>query len=405
MVKESKSAYVGDVAELFAGVGGFRLGLEKAGWRTVYSNQWEPSTKRQHASEVYVHNFGSEGHSNDDVSTVAKIPKKFDLLVGGFPCQDYSVAKSKSSASGLEGKKGVLWWEILRLVKQHKPKFLFLENVDRLLKSPAQQRGRDFAVMLSSLGAEGYSVEWRVVNAADYGFPQRRRRVFIVAYKTKEKLTADTLLKTGVLASSLPVTEGKTRSVGEISSDLLEVSSLFGKDLKLSPFLNSGFFQKGKFESMEVISSYSGASKTLGDVLLPLNKVPDSFHISPSSLKKWKYFKGAKSEERVHSSGYKWNYTEGSMVFPDPIDRPSRTLLTGEGGSSPSRFKHVVTQDGVNRRLHPIEMERLNGFPDDWTRFSGEEEVSDVKRAFFMGNALVVGLIELVGKELAKRMS
>jgi DNA (cytosine-5)-methyltransferase 1 len=93
------------------------------------------------------------------------------------------------------------------------------------------------------------------------------------------------------------------------------------------------------------------------------------------------------------------------MVFPDPIDRPSRTLLTGEGGSSPSRFKHVVTQDGVNRRLHPIEMERLNGFPDDWTRFSGEEEVSDVKRAFFMGNALVVGLIELVGKELAKRMS
>jgi DNA (cytosine-5)-methyltransferase 1 len=404
LAKENKSPYAGDVAELFAGVGGFRLGLEKAGWRTVYSNQWEPSTKRQHASEVYVHNFGSEGHSNEDISTIERIPKKFDLLVGGFPCQDYSVAKSKSSASGLEGKKGVLWWEILRLVKHHKPKFLFLENVDRLLKSPAQQRGRDFAVMLSSLGAEGYSVEWRVVNAADYGFPQRRRRVFIVAYKTKEKLTAETLLKTGVLATSLPVTEGKIRNVGEISSDLLEVSSLFGKHLKLSPFLNSGFFQKGKFESMEVISSYSGAPQTLGNVLLPLDQVPDSFHISSSSLKKWKYFKGAKSEERVHSSGYKWKYTEGSMVFPDPIDRPSRTLLTGEGGSSPSRFKHVVTQDGVNRRLHPIEMERLNGFPDDWTRFSGAEEVSDVKRAFFMGNALVVGLIELVGKELAKRM-
>jgi DNA (cytosine-5)-methyltransferase 1 len=354
---------------------------------------------------VYVHNFGAEGHSNEDVSTLEKIPKKFDLLVGGFPCQDYSVAKSKSSASGLEGKKGVLWWEILRLVKLHKPKFLFLENVDRLLKSPAQQRGRDFAVMLSSLGAEGYSVEWRVVNAADYGFPQRRRRVFIIAYKTKEKLTAETLIKTGVLASALPVTEGKTRNTGEISSDLLEVSSLFGKHLKLSPFLNSGFFQKGKFESIEVISSYSGASKTLGDILLPLSQVPEAFHIATSSLEKWKYFKGAKSEQRVHSSGYKWNYTEGSMVFPDPIDRPSRTLLTGEGGSSPSRFKHVVSQDGVNRRLHPIEMERLNGFPDDWTRFSGAEEVSDVKRAFFMGNALVVGLIELVGKELAKRMS
>lgn len=403
--EKNDSNHVGNVAELFAGVGGFRLGLEKTGWRTVYSNQWEPSTKRQHASEVYIHNFGSDGHSNEDIATVAKIPRKFDLLVGGFPCQDYSVAKSRSSATGLEGKKGVLWWEILRLVKLHKPKFLFLENVDRLLKSPADQRGRDFAVMLSSLGTEGYAVEWRVINAADYGFPQRRRRVFIVAYRSKRNLSTNTLLKDGVLASALPVQEGNTRSSGEISSDLLEVSSNFGKGLKVSPFLNSGYFQKGRFESLDVKSAYSGNYRNLGDVLIPLKEVPESFRISPSSLEKWQYLKGSKSEERVHRSGYKWKYTEGAMVFPDPLDRPSRTLLTGEGGSSPSRFKHVISQDGVVRRLHPIEMERLNGFPDDWTRFAGSEELSDARRAFFMGNALVVGLVELVGQELAKRMS
>lgn len=405
MVAKSKTAHVGEVAELFAGVGGFRLGLDKAGWRTVYSNQWEPSTKRQHASDVYVHNFGEDGHSNDDIATVERIPRKFDLLVGGFPCQDYSVAKSKSSSTGLEGKKGVLWWEILRLVKLHKPKFLFLENVDRLLKSPAQQRGRDFAVMLSSLGSEGYSVEWRVVNAADYGFPQRRRRVFIIAYKSQSKMSEDTILTSGVLASSLPVVRGHSTNKGEISSDLLEVSANFGKDLKVSPFLSAGYFQKGKFVSVEVKADFHGKGVNLGDILLKDKEVPDSFQIDPSSLEKWRYLKGAKAEERIHSSGYKWKYTEGAMVFPDPLDRPSRTLLTGEGGTSPSRFKHVISQNGRFRRLHPIELERLNGFPDNWTKYAGEEELSDVRRAFFMGNALVVGLVELVGKELAKRMN
>ena len=177
---------VGTVAELFAGVGGFRIGLAEAGWKTVYSNQWEPSTKAQHASSVYVANFGEEGHSNEDISKVDRIPKKFDLLVGGFPCQDYSVAKTLNAAKGLRGKKGVLWWEILRLVQEHKPKFIFLENVDRLLKSPSKQRGRDFAIMLRTLGDEGYQIEWRVVNSADYGFPQRRifggRRNLLLGY-------------------------------------------------------------------------------------------------------------------------------------------------------------------------------------------------------------------------------
>lgn len=393
---------VGTVAELFAGVGGFRLGLEAVGWQTVYSNQWEPSTKRQHASEVYVHNFGPEGHSNEDISKVDRIPRNFDLLVGGFPCQDYSVAKSRSSATGLEGKKGVLWWEILRLTKQHQPKFLFLENVDRLLKSPASQRGRDFAIMLSSLGQEGYSVEWRVVNAADYGFPQRRRRVFIVAYKSKRPLGEETISTSGILAEALPVEVSGSWASDELSEDLLELSQTFGKGLKQSPFKSAGVFHQGRYFTVEVKSAWEGKAQTLGDVLEPSVSVDDSYYLDAKSLEKWQYLKGAKSEERTHSSGYKWKYTEGSMVFPDPLEKPSRTILTGEGGTSPSRFKHVVAQDGKLRRLTPLELERLNGFPDGWTA-EGSEKISDVRRAFFMGNALVVGLIERVGAELAHR--
>ena len=105
----------GRVCELFAGVGGFRLGLEKSGWEVVWSNQWEPHNKAQWASKCYVAHFGDGGHSNEDISKVpaAEIPDH-DLLVGGFPCQDYSVATTLSKAVGIRGKKGVLWWQIYR---------------------------------------------------------------------------------------------------------------------------------------------------------------------------------------------------------------------------------------------------------------------------------------------------
>jgi DNA (cytosine-5)-methyltransferase 1 len=177
------------VAELFAGVGGFRLGLE--GWKgnsatslykkpiespyhIVFSNQYEPSTKAQHASMVYEARWGKGNHNGNDINEVelSDIPEHH-MLVGGFPCQDYSVATTLKNSKGLIGKKGVLWWAIHKiLAAQKKPtKYLLLENVDRLLISPAKNRGRDFAIILQSLNELDYCVEWRVVNAADFGCP------------------------------------------------------------------------------------------------------------------------------------------------------------------------------------------------------------------------------------------
>lgn len=404
---------VGTVAELFAGVGGFRIGLARAGWKTVYSNQWEPSTKVQHASDVYVANFGPEGHSNEDIASVERIPKKFDLLVGGFPCQDYSVAKTLNSSRGLRGKKGVLWWEILRLVELHKPKFIFLENVDRLLKSPASQRGRDFAVMLRTLGDAGYVIEWRVVNAAEYGFPQRRIRVFIVARKittlSKKINPFEYITKTGILATALPVTPTQLIcSEIEIDKDAEKVSKFFNKkQISKSPFLNTGIFLKDTSYTLKTEPSPRNISyKTLGDILENEADVDESFYVPEIQLKEWKFLKGAKSIERIHKeSGTKYNYAEGSMAFPDLLTNPSRTILTGEGGTAPSRFKHIIKTKKGFRRLTPVELERLNGFPDDWTlKDSKGNKVSNAKRAFFMGNALVVGLVELVGEVIAKEM-
>lgn len=415
MVYKSKSYRepsdpVGNVAELFAGVGGFRIGLARAGWKTTFSNQWEPSTKVQHASDLYVSRFGTKGHTNVDISTIESLPSNVDLVVGGFPCQDYSVAKSLNTSKGLKGKKGVLWWEILRLVGKSKPKYIFLENVDRLLSSPSKQRGRDFAVMLKTLGDSGYAIEWRIVNAAQYGFPQRRIRVFIVAYRKTlaKKVSPEKVIhQEGILARALPI-ESLEMELQEIDlkKDATQISAHFNSGGKKSPFLNSGYFINGIAYTVKSTPRTPEKFATLGDVLEPDSRVPESFWVEPGRLKEWKYMKGAKRIERVHqASGTVYNFAEGKMAFPDLLSKPSRTILTAEGGTTPSRFKHIIKKSKGYRRLTPLELERLNGFPDNWTETLADgNRISDTKRAFFMGNALVVGLVEKVGKVIAKEM-
>lgn len=416
----SKKKNIIKVAELFAGVGGFRIGLEKASsrFKTIYSNQWEPSTKKQDASELYVKAFGNQGHSNSDINDVKTNEiEDHDLLVGGFPCQDYSVATSLKNSKGLFGKKGVLWWQIFRILDEkgaQRPSYLFLENVDRLLGSPAIQRGRDMAVILSSLQSLDYAVEWRVINAADYGMPQRRRRIFIIAYKKgtqifkellKQKNQVDWLLEEGIIAKTFPAIPktGSTIKQFELSSDFKKESDEFNKSAKkLSPFENSGLMIGTQVFTLKTIAEFDGPRVLLKDVLINEDDVPTEYYIDKNELERWTYLKGSKNEPRTNKAqGYTYKYTEGSMVFPDALEKPSRTIITGEGGRSPSRFKHVVeVAKGKYRRLTPIELERLNMFPDDHTA-----GVPDVKRAFLMGNALVTGVIERIGKELDKRIN
>ena len=399
---------VGNVVELFAGVGGFRIGLARAGWKTVFSNQWEPATKIQHASNVYIARFGKDGHSNEDIANVDSLPRNIDLLVGGFPCQDYSVAKTLNSSKGLKGKKGVLWWEILRLVEDQEPKFIFLENVDRLLKSPSNQRGRDFAVMLKTLGDVGYTIEWRVVNAAEYGFPQRRIRVFIVATKKKrgvKKQTPESIIsKTGILARALPI-EKLTSELQEIELEekAEQITTRFNKGGGKSLFMNSGYYEDGIAYTVKSEAKLSKTAMVLGDVLQADSQVPDEYWVDDNRRPEWEFLKGAKSIKRTHKgSGVSYNYAEGKMAYPDLLTNPSRTILTAEGGNTPSRFKHIIERKGRYRRLTPKELERLNGFPDDWTLTDNAGNVvADTKRSFFMGNALVIGLIEKVGKVIA----
>ncbi|GAB5604172.1 DNA (cytosine-5-)-methyltransferase [Sideroxyarcus sp. TK5] len=400
-------------SELFAGVGGFRLGLERSGWKTVFANQWEPATKVQHAAECYLSHFPDERgnpHFNQDINIVTSLLEKdpsvipdHTLLVGGFPCQDYSVATTK--AKGMLGKKGVLWWEIEKIVRIKQPPFLLLENVDRLLVSPAKQRGRDMGILLGCLRDLGYSVEWRVINAADYGLPQKRRRIFIFAFRNDTKvakklkkvgLTHEWLQQKGFFASDFQV---KVEPVDHDEPDLFDKTVQEISDSFAFKLHNAGVMSEGRIYTLKVTPQHQPIS-TLGSILQ--SSVDESFYIPESDINKtkgWKYVKGSKREERTNkATGYKYFFTEGAIPFPEKLDTPSRTLLTGEGNQNPNRSTHLI-QDPTNgryRTLTPIEAERLNGFPDDWTNTG----MPKGKRYFCMGNALVVGLIERMGKRL-----
>ena len=281
------------VVELFAGVGGFRIGLEGASdaYDTIWNNQWEPSTQHQDASLVYRARFGSKGHSNVDINLVkTKDIPDHDLLVGGFPCQDYSVAATLSRSGGIEGKKGVLWWQIYRILEEKgdkRPHYIFFENVDRLLNSPATQRGRDFAIILASLSDLGYVVEWRIINAADYGMPQRRRRTYIVGYlqnsvvAKKVEALDDWVKYDGVLAQAFHfnVKEG-SESEFDIIGSIQKVSETFNKGQKESPFGNAGVMSNRNVYSVDADPMYDGPIQTLGNNLVDEDFVPEEFFIS-----------------------------------------------------------------------------------------------------------------------------
>lgn len=390
------------VCELFAGVGGFRLGLEKSSsdWETVWFSQWEPGKKNQWAHDCYVKHFGDiDEFTGIDISLVdkTKIPEH-NLLVGGFPCQDYSVAHSLNGEKGIEGKKGVLWWQIRDILISKKAPFVLLENVDRLLKSPSKQRGRDFGIILACFAALNYTVEWRVINAAEYGAAQRRRRTFIFAYSNnteyakglEQKNESQIISANGFFAKTFPITNFEKINSCEIDySDLSKLSDSFSFS-----FQNAGFMKNGKIFTTETTSQKENPIPLRN--LIEKN-VDENFYLT-TNLEKFKYLKGAKKIERTAKNGFKYTFSEGPVAFPDKLDLPARTMLTSE--STVNRSTHVI-EDPETKKLRlitPLEAERIQGFDDNWTNTGMPQKF----RYFCMGNALVVPLITRMGKELTK---
>ncbi len=584
------------VIELFAGVGGFREAMStdktKVFYKVVWSNQWEPKESKkkgdhQTANKVYLAKFAKEGspHCSEDIDKVTgekgmpKIPESFDLLVGGFPCQDYSVAKPRNASEGINGPKGVLWWNIRKILEKRTPRFVLLENVDLLVKSPSECRGRDFAIILKCLDELGYFVEWRVINAGDYGYIQRRRRTYIFAYQPSShkearlsNLSSDVLREESLLNKVFKISDLTDISLHEFDPkiDSEKLKDAYQPKRGASPFMATGIMAKGRcISANHKVVRGKRPKQYLKNALLRKSEIKDGAELESlrihgqERIKAWAYVKGKKDEirrklqplenyvktklagkltmsgpemrelakslpdrleldvlikspgknpklltredvndsvraafaydkkalpigtvishdiiskalksknmrkrveqnifltlknrshpSRTHSQrtcktvstigqavkylsgknieyspptkeprvtfdrdsaahiSIAYRYQEGAMAFPDPLNKPSRTIITSEGGPSVSRFKHVIcelcarregghkpgkkcVQSGQLRRLHPTEIERLNGFPQSHS--DACTDISPNKRIMLMGNAVVVDLLE-----------
>lgn len=400
------------VAEMFAGVGGFHLGLNRASkhFDIVWANQYEPARRNQFAYNIYRKNFPKTLIENEDISKLdkSKIPD-FDLLVGGFPCQDYSVASS--GAKGLYGKKGVLWWDIIEVIKEKNPQFIFLENVDRLLTSPGvktENAGRDFGMILKTLSKLDYGVTWKMINAADYGFPQKRRRTFIFGFrndthymnevrkifKKEDNDILSFLTNAAPFSSTLKNEEIDTFLQCNLNEydDLAIFSEKFSikKGFKKTGVMVDGLVYNADYQPV------TRGKNILRNIIKTAGE-DSSLYLSNEKVDKFKQLKNGFRTTKISKTGYEYKYGMGRVPFPDSLDQPARTMVTTE--HTISRMSHVISDPKTNklRLISPEEAEKINTFPENWTKLDG---VSDSNRYFTMGNALVVDLVAEIGSQI-----
>lgn len=320
--------------ELFAGVGGFRLGIERAipGAKCVYANEWD-----EYAAETYQKHFGEIDTQDIKAVRASDIPAH-DLITGGFPCPDFSIAGKRK---GFGDPRGRLFFEIVRIARHHRTPYLFLENVTGLL---SHDQGDTFEKILRTLDGLRYDVQWQVLNSKDFGVPQRRERVFIVA--------------------SL---RGKPRpQVFPITGPTQENPAV----IKSEQTLNKG--QSGRTYDPD------GLAPTLGTMDGGGNKQPKII---------------VKANTR---GGYEVASPGDSLNYSVPSSKTRRGRVGKQVAQTLDTGVQQAVIDGEDiRRLTPVECERLQGFPDGWT-----EGQSDRQRYRQMGNAVTVNVIEAIASRL-----
>jgi len=219
--------------------------------------------------------------------------------------------------------------------------------------------------------------------------------------KIQESNKGEWLFKKSPIAKAFPIRQNEVKELIEkrLNKIILECKK---ENKNLSPFLNTGLLFEKKIYTVKTFPKYNGEKQILKDILQNKGKISAEFIVNDKKdIDRWRKAKMAKSLIRTTKSGHSYKYSEGKMPFPDSINKPSRTITTGEGGKSPSRSKHIIKVKGTYRRLTPLELERLNRFPDNHTKV---DEISNTRRAFLMGNALVVTIVEKIGKELYKQI-
>jgi DNA (cytosine-5)-methyltransferase 1 len=411
---------------LFAGIGGFELAMSRVGIHTVASVEIDPK-----ASGVLTNHFPNSRIFSDVKGVTSEqlfgagFDSKRGIITGGFPCQDLSVAGRRA---GLAGERSGLFWEIHRLLAETRSEWFVLENVPGLLSS---NDGRDMGTVLSTLGQLGYGVAYRVLDAQHFGVAQRRRRVFIVGrlgndWRTPAKILDIGEGRRGYIEAGFKARKDTTRPslggaqrggltgselVGTLAArDYKGVSSQYIEENKVIPFVKvvrsgardlDGNLPPEVWARQDVaptLNLMDNTGETRATVVALQNTVLGrSDTAGPQG-------RGHSDEEgpmftldttSPHGIVFHPHRSDGARVQGDTIN--TLTSFMGTGGLNTPMVASTVV-----RRLTPVECERLQGFPDNWTEFSGSKAQADSSRYKQTGNAVAVPVVQWIMDRLVR---
>jgi DNA (cytosine-5)-methyltransferase 1 len=367
---------------LFAGVGGFDLAMQRQGIDVKAAVEIDKK-----AREVLAKQFPST-KLFDDVKEVTGeqlratgfIPER-GIITGGFPCQDLSIAGLRK---GLAGERSGLFHEIIRLADELRPQMFVLENVPGLLSS---QQGKDMGIVITALVERGYGVCWRVLDSQNFGVPQRRRRVFIVASLGNHRQPVEVLFERESSQWNFEAL-GKTRKA--IANRAEESLRTFVKAKRAQTVDDDESWVEK--ETVPTLNAFDiGDTRTTTAILFQGNRVGDPrFYedgISPTVLNRWGT--GGNNVPLMLSHGGEQANTITASIYH------KQTVVNQDVSSG-----HLLHNDFIVRRLTPKECERLQGFPDDWTA-----DQADSNRYKQMGNAVTVPVAEWIMKRVVKYWS
>ena len=355
--------------ELFAGIGGFRLGLERAGHECVWSNEIV-----EKARSIYEHNF-KDIPDGRDIRTIQpdEIPD-CDLLVGGFPCATFSVA-GRRTGFGTEDTRGTLFFEICRILRSKRIPYVFLENVKGLLNHDG---GRTFGVIIASLDELGYDIQWECVNSKNFGVPQNRERVFIV---------------------------GNLR--GESRPEVFPLGRCFAEDAEQS----SAPQRKGEWVRTSYLPTLDAHYYKGGGTRAVIDEGGESDgHVRATHWRR-NHFRDVKGDytptltANMGTGGNNVPYIVKAVLTPDRKDKRQNGRRIKEHNEPAftltSQDRHGVQVGTKLRKLTPLECERLQSLPDNWTKWYRDGSlVPDNQRYERCGRAVTVNVIEQIAKRL-----
>jgi DNA (cytosine-5)-methyltransferase 1 len=393
--------------DLFAGIGGFREGLERNGFECA---GWVEVDKFKQQAYKAVHDTEGEWHKDDITTIRAEELPKADIYTGGFPCQSFSIAGNRG---GFEDTRGTLFFEIARLAKERKPKYLLLENVGGLL---SHDGGKTFGTILQTLWDIGYDCQWQVLNSKDFGVPQNRKRVFIIGHlrgQSRPKVfpirKVAKEVEIGVIGTTQnPEAEGtndykqpkQIMQVGNIVDD----SDINFKNPQRGRIYNS----EGICPTLNTVSGGGLQPKIVVRACLTPSRInkrqngrrfkkdrEPSFTLTKQDIHGVAIKEATKKGYDIANYGDSVNYQ-----FPNSKTRRGRV---GKGVANTLETQNnqgVVTESYKIRKLTPLETFRLQGFPDEWYHKCRAAGISDTQMYRAAGDAVTVNVVQEIGRRL-----